>query len=144
MKKNIYLVGKVIDLSKVTVQEIMDDVQRRLDTHYGKGRILFTLNVCKQTKEVIINFWRSYNEWYHPEETNNIFCADMDLITGRGIEGLAVPYMWPTVPFGYPFSTGIDDFIPCYKKSAKKLGASRMKDIMITHDKDNLNVRLFF
>ena len=144
MKKNIYLVGKVIDLSKVTVQEIMDDVQRRLDTHYGKGRILFTLNVCKQTKEVIINFWRSYNEWYHPEETNNIFCADMDLITGRGIEGFAVPYMWPTVPFGYPFSTGIDDFIPCYKKSAKKLGASRMKDIMITHSKNNLNVRLFY
>ena len=144
MKKNIYLVGKVIDLSKVTVQEIMDDVQRRLDTHYGKGRILFTLNVCKQTKEVIINFWRSYNEWYHPEETNNIFCADMDLITGRGIEGFAVPYMWPTVPFGYPFSTGIDDFIPCYKKSAKKLGASRMKDVMITHSKNNLNVRLFY
>lgn len=144
MKKNIYLVGKVIDLSKVTVQEIMDDVQRRLDTHYGKGRILFTLNVCKQTKEVIINFWRSYNEWYHPEETNNIFCADMDLITGRGIEGLAVPYMWPTVPFGYPFSTGIDDFIPCYKKSAKKLGASRMKDIQISHNEHNLNVRLFY
>ncbi|MBR5593348.1 MAG: hypothetical protein IKW46_04660, partial [Bacteroidaceae bacterium] len=74
----------------------------------------------------------------------NIFCADMDLITGRGIEGFAVPYMWPTVPFGYPFSTGIDDFIPCYKKSAKKLGASRMKDIMITHSKNNLNVRLFY
>ena len=144
MKKNIYLVGKVIDLSKVTVQEIMDDVQRRLDTHYEKGRILFTLNVCKQTKEVIINFWRSYNEWYHPEETNNIFCADMDLITGRGIEGFAVPYMWPTVPFGYPFSTGIDDFIPCYKKSAKKLGASRMKDIQISHNEHNLNVRLFY
>lgn len=144
MKKQIFLGGKVYDLSIIPVQEIMDDVQRKLDTHYGKGRILFTLNVCKQTKEVIINFWRSYNEWYHPEETNNIFCADMDLITGRGIEGFAVPYMWPTVPFGYPFSTGIDDFIPCYKKSAKKLGASRMKDIMITHDKDNLNVRLFY
>ena len=144
MKKQIFLGGKVYDLSIIPVQEIMDDVQRRLDTHYGKGRILFTLNVCKQTKEVIINFWRSYNEWYHPEETNNIFCADMDLITGRGIEGFAVPYMWPTVPFGYPFSTGIDDFIPCYKKSAKKLGASRMKDIMITHSKNNLNVRLFY
>lgn len=144
MKKQIFLGGKVYDLSIIPVQEIMDDVQRRLDTHYGKGRILFTLNVCKQTKEVIINFWRSYNEWYHPEETNNIFCADMDLITGRGIEGFAVPYMWPIVPFGYPFSTGIDDFIPCYKKSAKKLGASRMKDIMITHSKNNLNVRLFY
>ena len=68
----------------------------------------------------------------------------MDLFTGCGIEGFAVPYMWPTSPFGYPFSTDIDDFITCYKKSAKKLGASRMKDIMITHDDDNLNVRLFF
>ena len=144
MKKQIFLVGKVYDLSKVTVQEIKDDVQNRLDAHYGKGCIVFTLNVDKQAKEVIINFWRSYNEWYHPKETNNIFCADMDLITGRGIEGFAVPYMWSTVPFGYPFSTGIDDFIPCYKKSAKKLGASRMKDIMITHCKNNLNVRLFY
>ena len=144
MKKQIFLGGKVYDLSIIPVQEIMDDVQRRLDTHYGKGRILFTLNVCKQTKEVIINFWRSYNEWYHPEETNNIFCADMDLITGRGIEGFAVPYMWPIVPFGYPFSTGIDDFIPCYKKSAKELVASRMKDIQISHNEHNLNVRLFY
>ena len=144
MKKQIFLGGKVYDLSIIPVQEIMDDVQRRLDTHYGKGRILFTLNVCKQTKAVIINFWRSYNEWYHPEETNNIFCADMDLITGRGIEGFAVPYMWPIVPFGYPFSTGIDDFIPCYKKSAKELGASRMKDIQISHNEHNLNVRLFY
>jgi hypothetical protein len=144
MKKQIFLGGKVYDLSIIPVQEIMDDVQRRLDTHYGKGRILFTLNVCKQTKEVIINFWRSYNEWYHPEETNNIFCTDMDLITGRGIEGFAVPYMWPIVPFGYPFSTGIDDFIPCYKKSAKELGASRMKDIQISHNEHNLNVRLFY
>lgn len=144
MKKQIFLVGKVYDLSKVTVQEIKDDVQNRLDAHYGKGCIVFTLNVDKQAKEVIINFWRSYNEWYHPKETNNIFCADMDLITGRGIEGFAVPYMWPTVPFGYPFSTGIDDFIPCYKKSAKKLGASRMKDIQISHNEHNLNVRLFY
>lgn len=144
MKKQIFLGGKVYDLSIIPVQEIMDDVQRRLDTHYGKGRILFTLNVCKQSKEVIINFWRSYNEWYHPEETNNIFCADMDLLSGRGIEGFEVPCMWPTVPFGYPFSTGIDDFIPCYKKSAKELGASRMKDIQISHNEHNLNVRLFY
>lgn len=36
-----------------------------------------------------------------------------------------------------------DEFITCYKESAKELSASRMKDIVITHDKDNLNVRLF-
>ena len=143
MKKKIFLVGKVYDLSIIPVQKIIDDVQSRLDAHYGKGCCVFCINVWKEEKEVTINFWRNYKDSYNTDD-KSIFCADMDLITGRGIEGFAVPYMWPTVPFGYLFSTGIDDFIPCYKKSAKKLGASRMKDIMITHDKDNLNVRLFY
>ena len=144
MKKTIFLVGKLYDLSTKTASEIETDVQSRLDAHYGSGCIIFKINVCKQSKEVTINFWRNYNEWYHPENRTNIFCADMDLITGRGINGFQVPCMWPTAPFGYPFSTGIDEFITCYKESAKELGASRMKDIAITHDKDNLNVRLFF
>lgn len=143
MKKKIFLVGKVYDLSTISVQKIIDDVQSRLDAHYGKGCCVFSINVWKEEKEVTINFWRNYKDSYNTDD-KSIFCADMDLITGRGIEGFAVPYMWPTVPFGYLFSTGVDDFIPCYKKSAKKLGASRMKDIMITHDKDNLNVRLFY
>ena len=143
MKKKIFLVGKVYDLSIIPVQKIIDDVQSRLDAHYGKGCCVFSINVWKEEKEVTINFWRNYKDSYNTDD-KSIFCADMDLITGRGIEGFAVPYMWPTVPFGYLFSTGIDDFIPCYKKSAKELGASRMKDIMITHDKDNLNVRLFY
>lgn len=143
MKKKIFLVGKVYDLSTISVQKIIDDVQSRLDAHYGKGCCAFSINVWKEEKEVTINFWRKYKDSYNTDD-KSIFCADMDLITGRGIEGFAVPYMWPTVPFGYLFSTGVDDFIPCYKKSAKELGASRMKDIMITHDKDNLNVRLFY
>ena len=143
MKKKIFLVGKVYDLSTISVQKIIDDVQSRLDAHYGKGCCVFSINVWKEEKEVTINFWRNYKGSYNTDD-KSIFCADMDLITGRGIEGFAVPYMWQTVPFGYLFSTGIDDFIPCYKKSAKELGASRMKDIMITHDKDNLNVRLFY
>ena len=144
MKKKVFLVGKVYDLATISTQNIQTDVQSRLDAHYGSGCIIFKINVWKQSKEVTINFWRNYNDWYHPENKTNIFCADMDLITGRGINGFQVPCMWPTAPFGYPFSTGIDEFITCYKESAKELGASRMKDIMITHDKDNLNVRLFF
>lgn len=144
MKKKIFLVGKVYDLSTIPVQKIIDDVQSRLDTHYGKGCCVFSINVWKEEKEITINFWRSYNDWYHPENKTNIFCADMDLITGRGIEGFAVPYMWESAPFGYPFSTDIDYFITCYKKSAKKLGASRMKDIQISHNEHNLNVRLFY
>ena len=143
MKKKVFLVGKLYDLSITTANVIEHDVQNRLDAHYGSGCIIFKINVWKQSKEVTINFRRNYKDSYNTD-SKSIFCADMDLITGRGINGFQVPYMWPTVPFGYPFSTGIDEFITCYKESAKKLGASRMKDIMITHDKDNLNVRLFY
>ena len=143
MKKKVFLVGKLYDLSITTANVIEHDVQSRLDAHYGSGCIKFTINVWKDEKEVTINFRRNYKDSYNTD-SKSIFCADMDLITGRGINGFQVPYMWPTVPFGYPFSTGIDEFITCYKESAKKLGASRMKDIMITHDKDNLNVRLFY
>ena len=143
MKKKVFLVGKVYDLAIISTQDIQTDVQSRLDAHYGSGCIIFKINVWKQSKEVTINFWRNYKDSYNTD-SKSIFCADMDLITGRGIEGFAVPCMWPIAPFGYLFSTGIDEFITCYKESAKELGASRMKDIMITHDKDNLNVRLFF
>ena len=142
MKKKIFLTGKVYDLATISAQDIKTDVQNRLDAHHGEGCCIFRISA--DGNEAIINFFRSYNDWYHPENKTNIFCADMDLITGRGIQGFVVPYMWATAPFGYPFSTGIDDFITCYKKSAKKLGASRMKDIMITHSKNNLNVRLFY
>ena len=142
MKKKIFLTGKVYDLATISAQDIKTDVQNRLDTHHGEGYYIFRIST--DGNEVIINFFRGYNDWCHPENKTNIFCADMDLITGRGIDGFEVPSMWPTAPFGYPFCTGIDEFVACYKESAKKLGASRMKDIMITHSKNNLNVRLFF
>ena len=143
MNKTIYVAGKVYDLATTTAEEIKTDVQNRLDAHYGEDRIIFKINVRKQSKEVVINFFRSYNDWYKTDN-KSIFCADADLFTGRGIDDFKVPDMWPTVPFGYPFDLGIDDFITCYKNSAKKLGVSRMKNIMITHSNDNLNVRLFY
>lgn len=143
MKKNLFLVGRVYDLATATAQEIQTDVQNRLDAHYGSNHVIFRINVWEQPKEVTINFLRSYNDWYKTDN-KSVFCADADLFTGRGIDGFKVPDMWPTVPFGYPFDLGIDDFITCYKNSAKNLGASKMKDIMITHDRGNLNVRLFY
>ena len=143
MKKNIYLVTKVYDLNTVTEEDIRIDVQNRLDAHYGKGCCIFSINVWKDEKEVTINFRRNYKDSYNTDD-KSIFCYDADLLTGRRINGFQVPVMWPIVPFGYLFSLELDDFIACYKKSAKKLGASRMKDVMITHSKDNLNVRLFF
>ena len=144
MKKKVFLVGKLYDLATISAQDIQTDVQNRLDAHYGSGCIIFKINVWKQSKEVAINFRRSYNDWYKGENDKTIFCADADLLTGRGVDGFKVPDMWPTAPFGYPFNTGIEDFVACYKNSAKELGASRIKDIHIGHCEKNLNVRLFY
>ena len=143
MKKKLFLVTEVYDLNTVTEEDIRIDVQSRLDAHYGIGCCVFSINVWKDEKEVTINFRRNYKDSYNTDD-KSIFYYDADLLTGRRINGFQVPVMWPTVPFGYLFSLELDDFITCYKKSAKKLGASRMKDVMITHDKDNLNVRLFY
>ena len=145
INKTIYVAGEVYNLATTTAQDIQADVQNRLDAHYGKDYIVFKINVWKKEKEVTMNFFRNYNdEWYKGEDDKTIFCADADLLTGCRIDGFEVPDMWPTAPFGYPFSLGLDEFITCYKDSAKVLGASRMKDIVITHGKDNLNVRLFY
>lgn len=141
----IYVAGKVYDLATITANEIETDVQNRLDAHYGKDSIIFRINVWKKEKEVTINFFRNYDEeWYKGEDDKTIFCADADLLTGRRIDGFEVPDMWPMAPYGLPFSLRLDEFITSYKNSAKELGASRMKNIVITHGNDNLNVRLLY
>ena len=86
MNKTIYIVGKVYDLATTTAEEIKTDVQNRLDAHYGEDCIIFRINVWDKEKEVTINFWRSYKDSYNTDD-KLIFCADADLLTGRGIEG---------------------------------------------------------
>ena len=73
MKKKIFLVGKVYDLSTISVQKIIDDVQSRLDAHYGKGCCVFSIYVWKEEKEVTINFWRNYKDSYNTDDAPSFF-----------------------------------------------------------------------
>jgi hypothetical protein len=52
---------------------------------------------------------------------------DTNIITGHGFDGFRVPVYWGGVPYGYPFFMPKEEFIECYKKSAIKLGGSRLK-----------------
>ena len=75
-------------------------------------------------------FTRKYRDgeidWlnYNPE---TIYCTDAKIITGHGFDGFKVPVYWGGVPYGYPFFMPKEEFINCYKKSAIKLGGSRLK-----------------
>ena len=72
--------------------------------------------------------------------------ADADTITGTGLNGFIMPEPYPKAPFGSYFNTfiGMDDFVESYKKSARKLGASRMKDIKLEITPEYVKLRLVY
>ena len=79
-------------------------------------------------------------------EVGKINSADADTITGTGLNGFRMPEPYPKAPFGSYFNTfiGIDDFVESYKKSARKLGASRMKDIKLEITPEYVKLRLVY
>ena len=79
-------------------------------------------------------------------EVGKINSADADTITGTGLNGFIMPEPYPKAPFGSYFNTfiGINDFVESYKKSARKLGASRMKDIKLEITPEYVKLRLVY
>lgn len=128
MKKKIFVMAQVYDLTKQEISEIENEVQKDLDK-YSNGGIGFKINITSE-KTLELIFTRQYRDgeidWlnYDPE---TIYCTDAKIITGHGFDGFKVPVYWGGVPYGYPFFMPKDEFIGCYKKSAIKLGGSKLK-----------------
>ena len=128
MKKKIFVMAQVYDLTKQEISEIENEVQKDLDK-YSNGGIGFKINITSE-KTLELIFTRKYRygeiDWlnYNPE---TIYCTHAKIITGHGFDGFRVPFYWGGVPYGYPFFMPKDEFISCYKKSAIKLGGSRSK-----------------
>ena len=128
MKKKIFVMAQVYDLTKQEISEIENEVQKDLDK-YSNGGIGFKINITSE-KTLELIFTRKYRygeiDWlnYNPE---TIYCTDAKIITGHGFDGFRVPVYWGGVAYGYPFFMPKDEFISCYKKSAIKLGGSRSK-----------------
>ncbi len=128
MKKKIFVMAQVYDLTKQEISEIENEVQKDLDK-YSNGGVGFKINITSE-KTLELIFTRKYRygeiDWlnYNPE---TIYCTDTKIITGHGFDGFKVPVYWGGVPYGYPFFMPKEEFIGCYKKSAIKLGGSRLK-----------------
>ena len=54
------------------------------------------------------------------------------------------PIMWYEPLFGYTYTIEIDEFIDCYKKSARLLGAGRAKNIEIDRTVGHIKLILEF
>lgn len=130
MNKKIFLVGKVHEVEPATIMIVQFGIQCDLDRLTGEHKVELAANMVSEN-EIEFTFSRtSLQKLAEPEMINT---ADAGIITGEGLDGFRMTEPLPSVPYGSYFNSFIEqsEFIDCYKKSAKALGASRMKDIKL-------------
>ena len=141
--KKIFLVAKVHEMEPATIMSVQQEIQNDLDRFTSGHRVVFSVANPKEN-EFEFTFRRTSSQ--NLGEEGKINSADAWAITGDGFDGFSMPEPLPSAPFGSYFNTFIDmdDFIDCYKKSARKLGASRMKDIKLEITPEYVKLRLVY
>lgn len=141
--KKIFLVAKVHEMEPATIMSVQQEIQNDLDRFTNGHRVVFSVANPKEN-EFEFTFRRTSSQ--NLGEEGKINSADAWAITGDGFDGFSMPEPLPSAPFGSYFNTFIDmdDFIDCYKKSARKLGASRMKDISVEIKPEYAKLRLVY
>lgn len=143
MKKKILLVGKVREIEPSTLMSVQQEIQNDLDSVTGERRVVFS--ACNPSDNEF-EFTFNRTSLQNLVEEGEINSADADTITGTGLNGFRMPEPYPSAPFGSYFNTfiEIDDFIESYKKSARMLGASRMKDIKLEITPEYVKLKLVY
>lgn len=141
--KKIFLVAKVHEMEPTTLASVQQEIQNDLDRFTNGHRVVFSV-ANPNENEFEFTFRRTSSQ--NLVEEGKINSADAWAITGDGFDGFSMPEPLPSAPFGSYFNTFIDmdDFIDCYKKSARKLGASRMKDISVEITPEYVKLRLVY
>ena len=140
MNKKVFIVSKVYDTKKIADEEIKALVQADLDTLIGKGRVELEVNTTET--EIELTFRRGIDYSDDRLQKGLIIDADAYMICGIGLNGFKPPVMWYEPPFGYTYFFDQAEFEKCYKRSATKLGANRVKDLKLDIRKDSLVMKL--
>ena len=141
--KKIFLVAKVHEMEPATIMSVQQEIQNDFDSVTGDRRVVFS--ACNPSDNEF-EFTFNRTSLQNLVEEGEINSADADTITGTGLNGFRMPEPYPSAPFGSYFNTfiEIDDFIESYKKSARKLGASHMKDIKLEITPEYVKLRLVY
>lgn len=141
--KKIFLVAKVYEMEPATLMSVQQEIQNDLDRFTNGRRVVLSItNPAENELEFTFNRTSSLNL----VEDGMINSVDALAMTGDGLDNFRMPEPLPSAPFGSYFNTfiGIDDFIDCYKKSARKLGASRMKNINLETTPEYVKLKLTY
>lgn len=137
MKKNLYLMGKVYDMT-TPIADVERDINARL-LDYTKLEL--TVHISERSKnELEITLFRHMD---NVAEQGWIDERDTWLITGEGYNGFVPEYSLPHVGHIIPngnYYEYVKDFIKFYKRNAVFYGGSRVKDVAIESNSDYLRM----
>lgn len=142
--KKIFIAGKTYDLQAMDKDTIEASVQEYLDNAIGKDRVRFRLYTAGNMVSMFFHRGFDYTP-YHADPEKEIMDPDAFLITCHGYDGFLMPEPFPTIPsFGYPCRIDQGDFLDAYRKSAKELGANRIKEVSLDITPHSVVLRVRF
>lgn len=141
--KKVFLVGKVHEVGPATIMSVQQEIQNDLDRLTGEHKVEFTAGIVSENEFEFTFSRSSLQKLVEPDMINTV---DADIITGEGLGDFRMPEPIPRAPFGTCFNCFIDqqEFLDCYKKSARALKASRMKDIKLEITPDHVKLKLVY
>lgn len=139
----LFITGKIYDTEKQTIAEIEKAVQDDLDNMVGKDKVSFKLYTLGCVAAMFFNRSVDYsNIGADPKES--IIGEDALIITGDRYNGFIMPSPLPPMPYlGHIiYNLEQSDFLEIYKESAKRLGASKIKDAWLEINLGSIILRI--
>ena len=128
INKKIFIAGKIYDLQAMDKDTVEASVQEYLDSAIGKGRGRFELYTIGNMTAMFFHRGFDYSA-YDADPVKDIMDADAFMMTAHEYEGFKMPRPFPIIPgCVYPYRIKQTDFLDAYRKSAKILGASRIRN----------------
>lgn len=129
-EKKVFVMGKVYTITETNISEIEKAVQEDLDKMVGKDKVEFKLCTLGNVVAMFFNRHLDYST-LGADPRESIIGEDALIITGDRYNGFIMPSPLPPMPYlGHIiYNLEQSDFLKIYKESAKRLGASKIKDV---------------
>lgn len=135
--------GKVYTITETNISEIERAVQEDLDNMVGKDKVEFKLCTLGNVVAMFFNRPLEYST-LGTDPRESIIGEDALIITGDRYNGFIMPSPLPPMPYlGHIiYNLEQSDFLEIYKESAKRLGASKIKDAWLEINPGSIILRV--
>lgn len=142
-EKKVFVMGKVYTITETNISEIEKAVHEDLDNMVGKDKVEFKLCTLGNVVAMFFNRHLDYSS-LRADPRESIIGEDALIITGDRYNGFIMPSPLPPMPYlGYIiYNLEQSDFLDAYKKSAKILGASKIRDCWLEINSNMIVLRV--